>query len=280
MFERPGHLRNLQTPSRQDFQGNPLGTCNPEFSGGNVSKRGMDIVVAAALLILVFPILLFSALVIRLTSPGPILFRQRRAGRGFRSFEILKLRTMAHAQPGHRFTLGADPRITPIGRWLRRTKIDELPQLWNVLRGEMSLVGPRPVLPELAEEFGEHYAVLLQARPGLTDPASLKYSQEAELLSRDHNPMEFFKSVVTPDKINISKNYLNQANPWSDLCLVAMTALVCCVPALGRSFGELPEPRYVAPLTLWPASAGDGKRSTPKVAFASSSSSSPAGWAA
>lgn len=280
MFERPGHLRNLQTPSRQDFQGNPLGTCNPEFSGGNVSKRGMDIVVAATLLILFFPVLMVCALLIRVTSPGPILFRQRRAGRGFRSFEILKLRTMAHAQPGHRFTLGADSRITPIGRWLRRTKIDELPQLWNVLRGEMSLVGPRPVLPELAEEFGEHYAVLLQVRPGLTDPASLKYSQEAELLSRDHNPMEFFKSVVTPDKINISKRYLSQANPWSDLCLVAMTAFVCCVPALGRSFGELPEPRYLAPLTFWPTSASQGPRRAPQVVYASSESTGSAGRAA
>jgi lipopolysaccharide/colanic/teichoic acid biosynthesis glycosyltransferase len=209
--------------------------------GGIVVKRAVDIAFSAVLLLLALPALLLAALLIRLTSPGPILFRQTRMGRGFHTFEILKLRTMAHAEAGLAYTLGPDPRITPVGKVLRRTKLDELPQLWNVLRGDMSLVGPRPVLPELTYEFRDEYVFLLCARPGLTDPASLKYSQEARLLERSQNPMEFFKSVVTPDKIRISFEYMRSANLWTDLGTMAMTAVICCFPAVSRLYGELPE---------------------------------------
>ncbi len=206
-------------------------------------KRGVDILFSAVLLLLALPVMLLSALIIRISSPGPVLFRQVRMGRDFRTFEILKLRTMAHAQPGLSFTLGPDPRITPFGKWLRWSKIDELPQLWNVLRGEMSLVGPRPVLPELTAEFRFHYRLLLRARPGLTDPASLKYSQEARLLAQASDPMRFFKHVVTPDKIRLSLAYMEEASLWSDLGTMAMTGVICCIPALGRVFGPLPDPQ-------------------------------------
>jgi lipopolysaccharide/colanic/teichoic acid biosynthesis glycosyltransferase len=194
------------------------------------------------LLLAALPVLLLTALVIWMSSPGPVLFRQMRIGRGFSSFEILKLRTMAHAEAGLAYTLGPDPRITPFGRWLRRSKLDELPQLWNVLRGEMSLVGPRPVVPELATEFQIHYEQLLRARPGLTDPASLKYSQETRLLALSPDPMRFFKDVVTPDKIRISLDYMDTANLWTDLATMAMTAVICCLPAMSRLYGRLPEP--------------------------------------
>ena len=209
--------------------------------GGTVVKRLVDIAVSLALLLAASPVLALAALMILFTSPGPVLFRQVRMGRGYRTFEILKLRTMAHAAAGLAYTLGPDPRITPVGKWLRRTKIDELPQLWNVLRGEMSLVGPRPVLPELTYEFREGYAFLLRARPGLTDPASLKYSQETHLLALASNPMHFFKTVVTPDKIRISFEYMRQANLWTDVATMAMTAAICCFPSLSRIYGELPE---------------------------------------
>ena len=175
-------------------------------------KRGVDVVVSVILLLVTAPIVLLSACVIWLSSPGPVLFRQQRMGRGFQPFWIIKLRTMKHGEPGPAYTLGADPRITLFGKWLRRTKIDELPQLWNVLRGEMSLVGPRPVRPELALEFRHQYRILLRERPGLTDPASLKYSQEARLLKLADDPMGFFKRVVTPDKIAISMDYMENAN--------------------------------------------------------------------
>jgi lipopolysaccharide/colanic/teichoic acid biosynthesis glycosyltransferase len=212
------------------------------IAGGILIKRAVDIVLSVVLLLSCLPILALAAIAIWLTSPGPILFRQRRMGRGFRSFEILKLRTMAHAEAGLAYTLGPDPRITPLGYLLRRTKIDELPQLWNVLRGEMSLVGPRPVLPELTAEFQEYYAFLLRARPGLTDPASLKYSQETTLLARAIDPMRFFKTVVTPDKIRISFEYMGRANLWTDTVTLVMTATICCFPKVSRVYGELPDP--------------------------------------
>jgi lipopolysaccharide/colanic/teichoic acid biosynthesis glycosyltransferase len=205
-----------------------------------VVKRGMDVVFSAVLLLLALPILLLSALIIRVSSPGPALFRQERMGRGFRIFQIIKLRTMIHAEGGLAYTLGPDPRITPFGKLLRRTKLDELPQLWNVLRGEMSLVGSRPVLPELTSEFRTPYALLLRARPGLTDPASLKYSQEARLLAIASDPLRFFKTVVTPDKIRISTEYMERANVWTDLATLMMTAVICCFPAASRLYGQMP----------------------------------------
>jgi lipopolysaccharide/colanic/teichoic acid biosynthesis glycosyltransferase len=219
-----------------------LGTPIYRVFGGIMVKRGVDIFVSALLLCLTSPILLLSVLIIRISSPGPVFFRQVRMGRKFEPFEVIKLRTMAHALPGLAYTLGPDPRITPFGRWLRRTKIDELPQLWNVLRGQMSMVGPRPVLPELTSEFRFHYKLLLRERPGITDPASLKYCQETRLLALAHEPMRFFKNVVTPDKIEISLEYMDSANLWTDAVTLFMTGLICCFPPLSRVYGRLPTP--------------------------------------
>lgn len=179
-------------------------------------------------------------MVIRLTSPGPVIFRQTRIGRGFQPFEILKLRTMAPDRPGLAYTLAGDTRITTVGRFLREAKIDELPQLWNVLRGDMSLVGPRPVVPEISREFRKHYEHLLRVRPGLTDPASIKYRQEARLLASVPDGTGYFKSVVTPDKLRISAEYLERATLWTDGVTMAMTAAVCCFPGLSRLYGLAP----------------------------------------
>lgn len=188
------------------------------------------------------PVLACAAMMIRLTSPGPAIFRQTRVGRGFRPFEIFKLRTMAQGQPGLAYTLGRDSRITPIGRFLREAKIDELPQLWNVLRGEMSLVGPRPVVPQISQEFRPHYEQLLRVRPGLTDPASIKYRWETRLLASVPNSDHYFKSVVTPDKLRISAEYIERANLWTDGVTMAMTAAVCCFPGLSRIYAPPPGP--------------------------------------
>lgn len=133
---------------------------------------------------------------------------------------------MITSNGGPVYTFGADPRITRMGCWLRRYKLDELPQLWNVLRGEMSLVGPRPVIPELTLEFKQEYEQLLSVRPGLTDPATLKYVCESDLLALVPDPLQYFKIVVTPDKLSISQAYLERANMASDLCVMAGTALV------------------------------------------------------
>lgn len=188
-------------------------------------KRSVDVTLACLLLILALPLLLLSAIVIKLDSDGPVLFRQVRVGRRFRRFQLLKLRTMNLTGAGHAFTLGADPRITSAGRLLRRYKVDELPQLWNVLRGEMSIVGPRPVIPQLTSEFRPEYKRLLAVRPGLTDPATIKYCRETEILALVPDPLSYFKSVVTPDKLRLSQAYLERATAWSDLGLMVKTAL-------------------------------------------------------
>jgi lipopolysaccharide/colanic/teichoic acid biosynthesis glycosyltransferase len=193
--------------------------------GSRVFKRSVDIVLAALLLAVVFPFIVLAAIVIKLGSEGPVIFRQVRMGRGFRSFELLKLRTMVSSVDGPTYTFGADPRITRTGMWLRRHKFDELPQLWNVLRGDMSLVGPRPVIPELTQEFKQDYALLLAVRPGLTDPATLKYCHESEVLALVPDPLRYFKTVVTPDKLRISRAYLQRANAFSDLGVMAGTVL-------------------------------------------------------
>ncbi|MGB7549273.1 MAG: sugar transferase [Terracidiphilus sp.] len=204
--------------------------------GDNVVKRCIDISLAISLLLLASPILIFCALIVKLDSKGPALFRQMRAGRGFHRFELLKLRTMEDHRRGSPYTLGADPRITRSGRWLRKYKLDELPQLWNVLRGDMSMVGPRPVIPELADEFHSEYTRLLEVRPGLTDPASLKYCRETELLATVPEPLLYFKAVVTPDKLRLSQAYINRATAWSDLGLMAQTAFALLPVSLQARF--------------------------------------------
>jgi len=132
---------------------------------------------------------------------------------------------MDEAAEGLPFTTGCDPRVTRCGRWMRRCKLDELPQLVNTLRGEMSVVGPRPVVPEIALEFRAMYQQILTVRPGLTDPASLKYCREADLLALVPDPVAYFKTVVTPEKLRLSAEYIETGSAWSDVALVVRTAV-------------------------------------------------------
>ena len=210
-------------------------------------KRSVDIAFAGLLLAVSLPFLAIAAIIIKLDSDGPVIFRQVRMGLRFKRFQLLKLRTMRVSSGGPAYTLGADPRITRPGRWLRCFKFDELPQLWNVLRGDMSLVGPRPVVPELTVEFKWAYDLLLETRPGLTDPATLKYCREAEILAMAPDPLEYFKTVVTPDKLRISQAYQQRANLWRDLSVMTGTAVAllrsspavdaCCLPSVKQSTG-------------------------------------------
>jgi len=188
-------------------------------------KRAFDIVVSLAALVLMFPLLLLVAIIIKLDSPGPIFFRQERMGRGFRPFFIYKFRTMTPDAParGRPITVGNDPRITRVGRFLRKTKIDELPQLINVLKGEMSLVGPRPEVPRYVEIFRKDYEEVLRVRPGITDMASLKYRDEATLLGRSQNPEEKYVTQVLPEKIKLAKEYTRQSSLFFDLALICKT---------------------------------------------------------
>jgi lipopolysaccharide/colanic/teichoic acid biosynthesis glycosyltransferase len=217
--------------------------------GEFVMKRCLDLLCACSLLLFALPVLLVCALIIKLDSKGPMLFCQIRMGRNFRPFQMLKLRTMTHQARGRCYTLGPDPRITPVGRWLRRYKLDELPQLWNVLRGDMSMVGPRPVIPELTREFRRQYQRLLAVRPGLTDPAALKYRNETELLAVMPDPLHHFKAVVTPDKLRLSAAYLEYATVWTDLAVIVKTAHVLLPSARrGRYYPPAQGPRFRAQL--------------------------------
>ena len=207
--------------SGSDF-GIERGNTLPE---GLVFKRGADIVLSVFFLIASLPLLAVAAIAIKLDSEGPVFFWQARMGRKFSRFKVLKLRTMCVHGCGPTCTLSEDPRITRTGRWLRWLKVDELPQLWNVLRGEMSLVGPRPVVPELAIEFREAYSRLLEVRPGLTDPATLKYCREEKILALVADPLSYYKGVLTPDKLRISTAYMERANVLSDLGVLVGTAL-------------------------------------------------------
>jgi lipopolysaccharide/colanic/teichoic acid biosynthesis glycosyltransferase len=189
-------------------------------------KRLFDFVAATAGMLLLSPLLLLAALLIKIDSPGPVFFKQERVGRGFRPFLIYKFRTMVDdaSQRGSLITVGADPRITRVGHFLRRTKIDELPQLINVLKGEMSLVGPRPEVPRYVEMFRNDYEEILRVRPGITDTASLKYQDEAEILSRAGNAEEEYVQHILPEKVKLAKDYVRRSSIMYDLGLILRTA--------------------------------------------------------
>ena len=188
-------------------------------------KRTFDIGVSFVGLILLSPLMLLAALAIKLDSPGPIMFRQKRIGKGFRPFLIYKFRTMVQGASDRRrsLTVGDDPRITSSGRFLRRTKIDEIPQLINVLKGDMSFVGPRPEVPEFVELFREDYEETLTVRPGITDLASVKYRDEAAVLGHCDNPQEEYLRHVLPDKVNLNKEYIRRSSFFFDLTLILKT---------------------------------------------------------
>lgn len=190
-------------------------------------KRAFDIVTAFTTLVLLIPLMTVVAMFIKLDSEGPVLFRQQRVGRGFRPFWIYKFRTMRKSvgQDGSQVTVGNDSRITRVGRFLRKTKLDELPQLINILRGDMSFVGPRPEVPRYVRLFQREYREILTVRPGLTDLASLKYRDEAALLAKADNPEEEYTTRVLPDKINLSKDYIRHSSFLFDLGLILRTIL-------------------------------------------------------
>ena len=190
-----------------------------------VMKRAFDIMVSLTGLLVVLPLLPVVAVAIKWDSPGPIFFRQRRMGRGFRPFFIYKFRTMVEDAPalGMSITAGRDPRITRVGQFLRQTKLDELPQLINVLKGDMSLVGPRPEVPRYVELFRDDYKEILQIRPGITDLASLKYRDEAAILGQAENPEEEYVKRVLPEKIRLAKDYMDQSSLYFDIMLIFKT---------------------------------------------------------
>jgi lipopolysaccharide/colanic/teichoic acid biosynthesis glycosyltransferase len=194
-----------------------------------MAKRVFDIFGAVLALALLWPLLVGVALWIRLDSPGPVLFRQQRVGRRGRLFVIHKFRTMVDGAPqlGPQLTVGADERITRAGSFLRRSKLDELPQLLDVLAGDMSLVGPRPELPA----YVAHYPAdlrdrVLAVRPGITDPVSLALADEGALLARAADPEREYVEVLLPQKLRAAAAYAEQANLATDLRVIGQTLRV------------------------------------------------------
>ncbi len=200
-------------------------SCTAERLRGMV-KRLIDILIAGFALVLLLPFFAIVALWIKLDSPGPVFFRQERVGRYGTVFRIHKFRTMVHAPQtsGREITVGADPRITRAGLWLRHSKVDELPQLIDVLLGHMSLVGPRPEVPRYVAMYPEDLKVkVLSVRPGITDPVSLEFADESELLGRAADPEREYVEVVMPKKLRAAVAYLERANVWNDLAVLAQT---------------------------------------------------------
>ncbi len=190
-----------------------------------MTKRALDVVASGAALLVLSPVLAVIAAIIKLDSPGPVLFRQERVGRNFKPFVIFKFRTMVAAADriGALITYGADPRISRVGRVLRQFKLDELPQLFNIIKGDMSLVGPRPEVPRYVQFYAREFAPVLQVRPGLTDLASLKYRDEAALLGRAENPEQEYLLRILPDKLQLANEYIRRASLSFDLTLIAKT---------------------------------------------------------
>ncbi len=187
-------------------------------------KRMLDVIVAAVGLIVLSPLFVLLAIWIKLDSQGPVLYRGERVGKGGRLFRMYKFRGMLDgpAQTGPRITARGDPRVTRAGRLLRRSKLDELPQLLNVLRGEMSLVGPRPEDPRYVALYSPEQRRVLSVRPGITSPASIAYRDEEAMLGND-NVDDLYTRVVMPRKLEMDLAYIEHMDLWSDLKVIAMT---------------------------------------------------------
>jgi lipopolysaccharide/colanic/teichoic acid biosynthesis glycosyltransferase len=190
-------------------------------------KRFFDIIFSLLGLITFSPIFIVVAILIKLESRGPIFYRQARVGRNFVPFILYKFRSMYNDERnrGPLITTGDDPRITKMGKFLRKTKIDELPQLYNVLKGDMSLVGPRPEVEKYVKFYEKEYEEILTIRPGMTDISSLKFSNEEDILAKSDNSEHYYINVLLPQKINLSNDYIAKASFLYDLKLIVMTII-------------------------------------------------------
>ena len=188
------------------------------------TKHFFDRLVAAVGLIVLSPLLLILGLAVKLTmGEGPVIFRQQRVGKDGKPFTILKFRTMAVGQAGFNITVEGDERIRPFGAVLRKCHLDEMPELWNVLKGEMSFVGPRPDVPGYADILQGPDREILRLRPGITGPATLKYRDEEHLLASQPDPWKYNDEVIFPDKVRINRYYLDHYSFLGDLRIIFAT---------------------------------------------------------
>lgn len=195
----------------------------------SIVKRIFDFFAALIGIIILLPIFIIVSIAIKLDSPGNIMFLQKRVGKCGKEFDIFKFRTMVTnaERLGKQITVGKDNRITKVGAFLRKYKIDELPQLFNVLKGDMSLVGPRPEVPKYVALYNEEQKKVLSVRPGITDLASLKYSDENDILGKVENPEEYYINVIMKDKLSLNLEYIEKSNLFFDISLVIKTILKC-----------------------------------------------------
>jgi len=187
------------------------------------AKRALDIAVSATMLLLALPLIALVALLVRLESPGPIFYRGRRVGRGGRDLRMLKFRKMHHNATGAPLTSSEDDRFTRVGRMLARTKIDELPQLWHVLNGEMSLIGPRPEDPDFVAERFDDYEEILRVRPGITGLSQIAFAEESAILCKV-DPVSHYRSRIFPQKIALDRLYAERPTLQMDLSILFWTS--------------------------------------------------------
>lgn len=190
----------------------------------------LERVLAALGLLMLSPLLLVLAAAVWIDSGPPVLFRHRRVGRAGRTFEVLKFRSMYVDHGGPQITRSGEARITRVGGVLRRWKLDELPQLWNVLRGEMSLVGPRPEVPEYVNAGDPLWQRVLAVRPGITDPASVAFRNEEEVLAGVEDVDSFYREVLLPRKLSLSAQYLERRSFRSDVAVLFRTVAASWLP--------------------------------------------------
>ncbi|MDP6480192.1 MAG: sugar transferase [Phycisphaerales bacterium] len=201
-------------------------------------QRFFDLIISTLAVVLLLPIIVVAWLTVRVVSGPPAIFRQVRVGRGHRPFTLLKFRSMATCVFGEeRFEPRSTRHITPIGAVMRRSKIDELPQIFNVLRGDMAIVGPRPEVREWVERYPERFRVTLRVRPGLTDPASIVFRNEQMLLAGFDDPETAYQNLVLPAKLEISTQYLNSRTLRSDL--VVLWATMCAIVGLPHPWSDI-----------------------------------------
>lgn len=183
-----------------------------------------DRIAALCGLVVLSPVLLVVAILIKIKMPGgPVIFKQKRVGRNGKLFTMCKFRSMTVAHSGSSISVAGESRITPLGAVLRKYKLDELPELWNVLIGDMSFVGPRPDVPGYADNLVGEDRLVLKLRPGITGPASLKYANEEEILAQVPNPQQYNDEVIFPDKVKINLNYYQNHTFFGDIKLIFQT---------------------------------------------------------
>ena len=208
-----------------DVSGNSLQVVQPA-----TWRRMFDRFASGVILIVSAPMFVLIGVCIFLETGWPIFFVQTRMGWNGTTFGLIKFRTMRQNMKGPSLTVGGDQRITAVGGYLRKFKLDELPQLWNVLRGEMAFVGPRPEVPEFVDLRAPIWQSVLSVRPGITNPASIAFRDEELLLERSCDPILYYKDTLLPAKLAMNLEYIKKSSFWGDLRVIARTAICAALP--------------------------------------------------